>query len=672
MGKRKLKNSVDSALRIIETIHDLDPDVFKEMSGEGASKNLESALGVQDNNSRPESVILRIGRPVLDVKDGNAILEIDELESQVWKSRLKNAEAKLAKVIPGIGRIDVFNFPDPRLDFAGTGWLIRDDVIVTNRHVADFFVENRGLSFGFSEGLDGSPIEAKVDFLEEFSSQEQREFPVYEVVHVEGKPGPDMAFLRIRPIANVDLPTPVPIASQGTKKGEQIAVIGYPARDPYFPYPEVMDRIFKNRYDKKRLAPGLATEVSSTRINHDCSTLGGNSGASLISLQTGKAVGLHFAGTLFENNHAIPIEVVAEKLDKLIGPANVSPQPFPFESGETSMTKEQHPNEIEVVVPVSIKIRVGEPVTASVQVSVDNPGVHTSGASKPIDEDSDSLFLEEARAEDYLDREGFDSTFLGEDSEVPRPTLTKNKRDILKFEFDGKTRKYLDYQHFSVLMSKGRRMCRLSACNIDGESSRKKQRKGWRYDPRIPKSAQIMRECYGNPPKFSRGHMTRRLDPVWGSNSASIKGNTDSMHVTNATPQIQPFNAGVWLDLEDYALDNAKEDDMKISVFTGPFLEDDDPIRFGVKIPKTFWKIIAFIHDETGELCATGYTMSQASFIGEEEFVFGKHESHQRPIHEIEKRTGISFEGLAEVDPLREMTESQSRPLANPNQIQFM
>jgi endonuclease G len=36
------------------------------------------------------------------------------------------------------------------------------------------------------------------------------------------------------------------------------------------------------------------------------------------------------------------------------------------------------------------------------------------------------------------------------------------------------------------------------------------------------------------------------------------------MHVTNSP---------IWLALEDYALDHAREDEMKISVFTGPYLE---------------------------------------------------------------------------------------------------
>jgi endonuclease G len=144
------------------------------------------------------------------------------------------------------------------------------------------------------------------------------------------------------------------------------------------------------------------------------------------------------------------------------------------------------------------------------------------------------------------------------------------------------------------------------------------------------------------------------------------------MHVTNAVPQLQPFNAGIWLALEDYALENAREDDMRISVFTGPFLERNDPIRFDVKVPVTFWKVIAFIHDETGELCATGYTMSQRSFLSGEEFVFGQHEQRQRPIAEIEARAGISFGPLAELDPLHELTEAAPTLLTHPSQIRFI
>ena len=120
--------------------------------------------------------------------------------------------------------------------------------------------------------------------------------------------------------------------------------------------------------------------------------------------------------------------------------------------------------------------------------------------------------------------------------------------------------------------------------------------------------------------------MTRREDPVWGSLAEAARGNDDSMHMTNAVPQMQTFNAGIWLDLEKYALQNARQDEMKISVITGPFLQDDDPVKFGVQVPVDFWKVIVFVHDGTGQLTATGYTLSQRDFLSNEEFVFGRTE----------------------------------------------
>jgi endonuclease G len=227
-------------------------------------------------------------------------------------------------------------------------------------------------------------------------------------------------------------------------------------------------------------------------------------------------------------------------------------------------------------------------------------------------------------------------------------------------------------------------MCFFSAVNIDGAQSKKAKRVAWKWDPRIPKAQQIMNECYGNPPKFSRGHMTRREDPGWGNAATAKRGNEDSMHVTNTTPQIQAFNAPIWLALEDYALDHTKEDAMKVSVFTGPYFHDKDPEMYGVLIPRAFWKIIAFVHDETGKLCATGYEMNQEqSLQPAEEFVFGSFTSPQLnvatqvSIRSIEARSGIGFGGLASLDPLAGTHEGLGDaeappPLFSLEQIRFL
>lgn len=87
--------------------------------------------------------------------------------------------------------------------------------------------------------------------------------------------------------------------------------------------------------------------------------------------------------------------------------------------------------------------------------------------------------------------------------------------------------------------------------------------------------------------------------------------------------------------------------------------DEHDPEMYGVRIPLAFWKIIAFIHDETGKLCATGYEMNQESTLQpEEEFVFGAFTSPQLnvatqvSIRSIEARSGLSFGNLASIDPL--------------------
>jgi DNA/RNA endonuclease G (NUC1) len=254
---------------------------------------------------------------------------------------------------------------------------------------------------------------------------------------------------------------------------------------------------------------------------------------------------------------------------------------------------------------------------------------------------------------------------------VPLPQV-RDDRDVLTFVFDGKKERELKYEHFSVVMSRSRRLCHYSAVNIDGHQTRKAKRPGWRLDPRIDRDQQIHEKVYGNEPKFARGHMTRREDPIWGAPTVAARGNSDSMHFTNAVPQMQPFNAGIWLGLENYALDHAREDDMRISVITGPVLSERDPLRFGVQIPTSFWKVIAFIHDETGEPCATGYTLAQDGFLREEEFVFGQHKTAQVPLSVIESMAGVSFSSeLHRLDPLERVQEARPRPLKDFRQIRF-
>lgn len=609
-----------------------------------------------------ETIVLRTGRPVLAVVDDEAQLIFSDAESSVWEARLRDASAHLAAAARAVGRIEVEGHS---LAWLGTGWLVQPEVLVTNRHVAAEFGRNNGTSFVFKQGLTGTQMSASVDFLEEIGSSRDRTFRLNRILHIEGPDGPDLAFISVAPTRESPLATPIRLSARSGAE-ELVAVIGYPARDSRIPDQQLMDEIFGNVYNKKRLAPGQLIESDAATVRHDCSTLGGNSGSVVLSLATGEAVGLHFAGRFLQSNLAVPAAAVAERLDQVVngrrrpGPAVQQVPDRPSPAPAASRTE----NKFTFVIPLRVTVEAGNPYP-------EEDGQHgrtASASASPAADAEDDVFTEGVAA-DYRDRKGYDESFLGE--AVPLPAVTDLRDDVLTFTADGKTDDVLRYEHFSVTMSKGRRLCLFSAVNIDGLQSTPLPRTGWRTDPRIPLDAQIHKECYGVEPKFSRGHMTRREDPVWGPRASASKANADSMHVTNVVPQMQPFNAGIWLELENYALQNARKDDMRISVFTGPILADDDPVRFGVRIPVEFWKVIAFIHDSTGQLCATGYIMSQRDFLRDEEFVFGKHKTAQQSLASIEQRTGLSFGGLTALDPIED-TEGLLTELTDLRQIRFV
>jgi len=258
--------------------------------------------------------------------------------------------------------------------------------------------------------------------------------------------------------------------------------------------------------------------------------------------------------------------------------------------------------------------------------------------------------------EHYDDREGYDPDFLMPAARVPLPALAAAKKPDAAKVAGGGT--HLHYTNFSVMISKSRRMCVYSACNIDGKQRKKSPRSNqWRRDPRVKLELQILEECYGRDQDgfFSRGHMTRREDPVWGPKAMAVVAEKDTFHVTNAVPQMQGHNGAIWLSLEDHVLQNADKADQKVSVFTGPVLKKSDPVIHDVKIPVQLWKVVAFVRPKTKQLAAVAYLDSQAEFLpdtGGPSFVWGQFKGLQVPVARITQLTGLNFGPLKNADVL--------------------
>lgn len=281
--------------------------------------------------------------------------------------------------------------------------------------------------------------------------------------------------------------------------------------------------------------------------------------------------------------------------------------------------------------------RLGGPAEA--EIHIESAGDELEAVKKP----------RRSPPERFEGRTGYAPGFLGFDVNLPT-RLGRRATDVLEVEgTDGSNR--LDYQHFSVVMSASRRMAMFVAVNIDGENAVKVSRSPpdkWFLDGRIPDAAQIGEDLYvGN--ILDRGHLVRREDPNWGTAAIASVANDDTFHFTNCSPQAANFNQRTWLSLEEYLLKNAKVQDAKICVFTGPVFRENDRKYRGVQIPTAYWKVIAFVND-AGKPSATAYLVDQAEELKELEATFGTFKTYQRSVKAIERLSGLSFEGLADFD----------------------
>lgn len=244
---------------------------------------------------------------------------------------------------------------------------------------------------------------------------------------------------------------------------------------------------------------------------------------------------------------------------------------------------------------------------------------------------------------------GYDPAFLG--TAVPLPALTDEQRRAAATRTDarpGDDPVVLPYTHFSVVVNRLRQLAFYTVVNIDGDDLTDLERSAdrWFLDPRIAESEQIGEDLYRRN-ALDRGHLVRRLDPVWGADPQ--RPNDDTFHFTNCSPQHERFNQGqdLWQGLENYILGNAGLRRRRITVFTGPVLADDDPLYKGVRLPLAFWKIIAYDRAD-GTLVSAGYVLEQAKLIDDMLGARAAFEpgTYRVTLAELRRRTGLDFDHL--------------------------
>lgn len=586
--------AVEAAFRDAETTK---PGETSEKAAESLLRDggLESLSNPYDISAaaHTEAIILeRLRPPYFIVRD-----EIEIKGDYDHVDLIKNNKKLLEKVALGVGRVDLFRHRT--LHYAGTGWLVDKDIVVTNRHVARTFSQQEwDGSHGFAEGEFGNMVEARLDYVHQREeSGKRRRADVIEILYVAGDGEADIAFLRVEAADNIE---PLELDTQRARVGQPVGAVGYPASDGGRNDPALMGDLFGGVYEVKRFSPGLVTghRYSNVVVQSDYTSLGGNSGSPVICLETGKAIALHFSGRFRDANNAVAADVVASAL-------------------------------------------------ARTRIAVSVPEMPTEAPT--------------TSASDLSGRNGYEAEFLGNgEHTVQLPGLGAWSSDVAPVS--DAPNGVLKYRNFSVVQSASRRLPLLTAVNIDGSRTYRLKRKGrWKLDGRISEDHQIGNELYYRNP-LDRGHMVRRRDPGWGdSREQAQQGETDTFHYTNSVPQHEDLNQKDWVGLEDYILDAAETRDFKVSVFTGAvFRKSDHALRSqsgaeGVKIPEEFWKVAVMVHADSGKLSATGYVLSHGPMIRdltESAFVLGKYETYQIKISKIERETGLDFGPLRNFDPM--------------------
>jgi hypothetical protein len=114
--------------------------------------------------------------------------------------------------------------------------------------------------------------------------------------------GFDLALFTAEPISSTGTNMPEPLALSTKPQRDlvrhRVNCVSYPTWDGQRNDPEIMRNIFSNIFNVKRLQPGRTMPYLDAKklFMQDCSKLGGNSGSSILDLETNQVIVLHFCG----------------------------------------------------------------------------------------------------------------------------------------------------------------------------------------------------------------------------------------------------------------------------------------------------------------------------------------------------------------------------------------
>ncbi len=267
----------------------------------------EEALGL-------ECVLLLYARPAILVREGRL-----GAVPPLWNV-LEDQREDVEAAQRGVGRIELLGHPE--YDWAGTGFLVTDNVLLTTRRVAEQFIEYKNGTFQFRPG-----ITAWMNYRSSYQTVANAGFRISGIVGVHDRY--DLALLEVeRPQVNGTAPAPLPLAAGPPERlpGRPVYLIGYPVRDARRNEPEVVARVFREVYNVKRVQPGQLRESLYFQevqlLRHDCAPLGQTAGGPILDLETHQVLAVQTSGRYLETGTAVPLYALRD--DPLLRRAGIT------------------------------------------------------------------------------------------------------------------------------------------------------------------------------------------------------------------------------------------------------------------------------------------------------------------------------------------------------------
>ena len=601
-----------------------------------------------------------------------------------------------------VGRIEIRK----GTNFLGhaTGFMVSDRLLLTNWHVFE---------------MKEIAIDSRIQFLYEYDTT--------------GKPRNDILSFSLKPnefyFSNKDLDyCLVAVAPQDDSGTVPLSNIGYLYLDPTLgklgdTKKEALNIIHHPNGDYMQLSirENLFFAITDTDIWYTSDTAKGSSGSPVLNDQF-QVVALHRSGVPSKNNdgeyldkdgNVVPVIKInnKEKIDEnkvhwiankgtrisvllmdlfprfsgnqFIESIKITPSITDLNSINTSsekydcdkylkstrpklhtMDNHQTNSEVKVIFPPSLIEKTGE---FSVHFEQKNIPSLYSESEKSGDKYFDNEIKRKEEGINYAACKGYSSRFLGIDIPMPEPIRSHRRFAARIINSDSYI---LRYHKFSVIQHNVRMMPFISAINIEGNPSKRKDdsERGkdiWLRDTRIPFDVQLDDNYYKGS-GFDRGHMSRREDANWGITAEDARRNADLTCIyTNACPQIKTLNQskynGLWGILENIVLEQGAYQERgatsRISVFNGPIFNESDRQYRGVQIPMEFYKIILWLTDDK-DLKATAFKLSQDQLVDEidfdkEQIDIDQNEQfkeYQINLKELQNKTKLDFSYLLQYD----------------------